>query len=241
LASVVAHLPGIGLWRVRSDGAVWWSPNQYAFFGIDPAEGVPPAADLFRMYHPDDANIVARVLRDCFKNSRPSQLTYRVIRPGGKLLHLHSWSVRVEPDAHGRVSVVGMDTDITDRDLELQRVQASERGFRFVADNTRDLIVRYKPDSELIFLSRACRAVIGYEPRELVGVRTITLLHPDDVERAAADTEALFSSGRSIAGHPGGVPVSPQGRPLGVAGEPPAPCAERGLEMSLNRSTSFET
>jgi PAS domain S-box-containing protein len=200
--ALAASMPGLGLWRVRSDGFVWWSPAQYALFGLNPEAGVPRPADLFRMYHPDDANIVAKALRDCFKTSEPALLHYRVVRRDGQVRHLNSRHVRLPPDSEGRLIVVGVDTDVTDRDAEFQQLLESERLFRFVADNTRDLIVRYSRNAELTYLSRACKTVLGYEPDDLIGRQTLDLLHPDDVRRAVADTQAMFESGEAMAGPP---------------------------------------
>ena len=52
--------------------------------------------------------------------------------------------------------------------------------FRLLAENSTDLIVRLGPDLARLYVSPACRAMLGYEPDELVGRPGVDLIHPDD-------------------------------------------------------------
>lgn len=68
---------------------------------------------------------------------------------------------------------------------KLQRLEDAYResaaAFRLLAENSSDLIVRVSEDMRRLYVSPACRDVLGYEPEELLGGRTDDLVHPDDI------------------------------------------------------------
>ncbi len=64
-----------------------------------------------------------------------------------------------------------------------------EDRYRLLADNSTDLISRHDPEGVYRYASPACRALLGYEPEEMVGRLAYDLIHPDDhhlVERSHA-------------------------------------------------------
>jgi PAS domain S-box-containing protein len=78
--------------------------------------------------------------------------------------------------------------EITDRKAaERQREAAlaafgeSERGFRLLAENSTDIISRHRPDGTYLYVSPACRSILGYEPEEMVGRSAFDFVHPDDL------------------------------------------------------------
>jgi diguanylate cyclase (GGDEF)-like protein/PAS domain S-box-containing protein len=76
---------------------------------------------------------------------------------------------------------------------KLQRLEDAYResaaAFRLLAENSSDVIVRVGEDMRRVYVSPACREVLGYEPEELLGGRTDDLVHPDDL----ASWQAAFA------------------------------------------------
>ena len=92
--------------------------------------------------------------------------------------------------------------------------RTSEARYRLVAENSSDLII-VKPsfDGPRAYVSPACRAMLGYEPEELATLPIERHVHPDDLERVAAEYAGL------VLAAPGVVSVHRlrhQGRPLGL-------------------------
>src|SRR5690606_17731061 len=56
---------------------------------------------------------------------------------------------------------------------------------------------RHDPDGVFLYASPACRALLGYEPEELRGVRLTELCHPRDVARLTRARDALLSAAES--------------------------------------------
>jgi PAS domain S-box-containing protein len=79
----------------------------------------------------------------------------------------------------GRKGVSVFFQDITQRKLDEQKVEESERQFRLLAENSLDMISRIKPDGTRIYVSPAYKTTLGYEPEELIGKKD-EFIHPDD-------------------------------------------------------------
>lgn len=73
--------------------------------------------------------------------------------------------------------------------LEQERMQMalaqSEAQFRLLAENSSDMITRHHTDLTMIYVSPACRAILGYEPEEMIGAPIFPLIHPQDAEKIA--------------------------------------------------------
>ncbi|MEP7218708.1 MAG: PAS domain S-box protein [Bacteroidota bacterium] len=61
----------------------------------------------------------------------------------------------------------------------------SEARFRLLAENSTDIIGRYSPDGNCLYLSPSCRSLLGYDPEELIGRRMEFGIHPADASHVA--------------------------------------------------------
>lgn len=61
-----------------------------------------------------------------------------------------------------------------------QRLRASEEKLRMIADHVGDIIIQYRPDSSRSYVSPASKAILGYEPAELMAMPAGLPVHPDD-------------------------------------------------------------
>jgi len=59
-------------------------------------------------------------------------------------------------------------------------LRASESRFRALLENTGDMIVQYKPDGGILYVSPACRTLLGFEPAELEQRSLYDWIHPID-------------------------------------------------------------
>ncbi len=62
----------------------------------------------------------------------------------------------------------------------------SEADYRLLAENARDVIMRLDASLRRVYVSPASRAVLGYEPEELIGRSPKEIVHPDDWPTVAA-------------------------------------------------------
>src|SRR4028119_1250878 len=84
-----------------------------------------------------------------------------------------------------------MDTDNRGRAREAH--PHSERRFHALAENALDIVMVTDPDGTISYLSPSVERVLAYTPEEVLGTNTAEYVHPDDLERAFGELEALLS------------------------------------------------
>jgi len=67
---------------------------------------------------------------------------------------------------------------------QVERNETEDR-YRLMAENSTDMITRHDPEGIFIYVSPASRALLGYEPSELIGGVPNDYFHPDDLETIA--------------------------------------------------------
>ncbi|MGZ4164629.1 MAG: PAS domain S-box protein, partial [Tumebacillaceae bacterium] len=80
--------------------------------------------------------------------------------------------------------------NITERRETEKRLHKSEELYHMISENVQDIISCGTPDGIVRFISPACKRILGYEPEEMIGRKTIEFYHPEDV----ASVMAQFAS-----------------------------------------------
>jgi PAS domain S-box-containing protein len=95
-------------------------------------------------------------------------------RPNGTILEVHT-----VPFAGG--GVVRTYTDVTARRAAEAALRDSEARYRLLADNSTDMI--FNLDLALVrrYVSPASFEILGYLPEDLLGQKSVNMIHPDDV------------------------------------------------------------
>ena len=72
--------------------------------------------------------------------------------------------------------------DVTERKRAEEALRNSEEKLHLISENSRDIICLHDPDHRYVYISPACKEILGYEPDELVGTNPWELVHPEDIE-----------------------------------------------------------
>lgn len=59
-------------------------------------------------------------------------------------------------------------------------LDAEHAELRLLIDNSIDILCRHAPDGTILFVSPACRSILGFEPGQLVGRNKAEFVHPED-------------------------------------------------------------
>ena len=166
-------------------------------YGLPRGSEPPNNENVFKLTHPDDANYVARQWAHVLKTGGPHSWRERALRPSGEIRHVIVKAVQLPPDNNGETWLLGTMNDVTEL-VDTNRLVESERAFRFVAENIRDVVLRTSADGRIEFVSRSVKHLLGREPESLIGTNCSDLIHPDDVERVSAALRAQLAARRQV-------------------------------------------
>ena len=127
----------------------------------------------------------------------------RIVTPDGGR-RWFAWTNRALLDAQGRVSAIHtVGRDIQTRVEAERSLQESEARYRFLAENSTDMILLVGQDGTRLYASPASRTISGYEPHEMIALTLKESIHPDDAPRVLpilaappADTLLTYRSRR---------------------------------------------
>ena len=80
-----------------------------------------------------------------------------------------------------------------------QEIAISESRHRLLTDNASDLITMFSPEFQRLYVSPACRDLLGYEPEEMVGAHPDSITHPDDQRTFHEALERRLITGQATA------------------------------------------
>ena len=165
------------------EGELRYVNHAYAsFFGKQPEEMV--GQNLFDLVPPDGRPALVDHLRRVCAARHGIEIENHVVLPDGERRWL-AWTNRAVTDGDGRVTTIhSVGRDIEERVRAEQRLQESESRYRFLAENSADLIILVGCDGKRTYASPASKTLLGYEPEEMLAIRSQDSIHPEDAERA---------------------------------------------------------
>ncbi|MEJ7615650.1 MAG: PAS domain S-box protein [Pyrinomonadaceae bacterium] len=83
---------------------------------------------------------------------------------------------------HGRLAVLSINRDITERKLAEEKIKRSEEWLRAILSASRDGIL-VEDDGAIVYVNNAYAHLLGYEPDELIGRHIVDILPLDHAER----------------------------------------------------------
>ena len=193
----IAHL-GTWEWDVVTD-EVWWSPETYRIFGLNPEEGIPSREKFEAAFSPEDLSAYRRKIGEALSGATGGyDHEHRIRRPDGEVRWVHG-QAEVVRDDEGRPSrVVGTIHDVTERGLAETRLRETEARYRSLVEQVPVAIYRQEIEHNgaVSYISPQIESLTGYAPEEYADptfwVRT---MHPEDRQRVLAEDERTDRTG----------------------------------------------
>ena len=114
-----------GCWaRNMKTGEVFWSPEQWRIFGLDPATTGLSHQLFVDLIHPDDRAFLEDINAQAFRDKKPFDVLFRAMLRDGTVKHLHTVG---KPFDESGEEFIGVTTDETERvraNAALQEAQA---------------------------------------------------------------------------------------------------------------------
>lgn len=183
------ELAGVAAWKFYIDGRFDFSRAMYEMFELEPG---CTGQDVVARYHPDDRNYVTRIISKSLTTKVPVSSHYRILLPSGEIRQILSRIISRIGQAGPEI--LGVNIDVTSQLNEMKVDLDEVRKFKFISENTRDLIIRYSSDGTLRFVSPAAKSMLGYEPEDLVGTSIFDIIDRTEHPRAAEALNKIITS-----------------------------------------------
>lgn len=166
------------------------SENVEANFGYTRADILTNPGGYASLVHPDDLPRVASEVNEYLKrNVKEFVQEYRIFSKDGKVRWIEDRTLVIK-DESGNVShLQGIVLDVTEQRESVRKLAESERMFKLLAENAKDLIFRIalKPSMKFEYVSPSSLEITGYSPEEHYADPELgfKIVHPDDRQKLA--------------------------------------------------------
>ena len=190
---------GVYEWRI-GDAAVWWSPETYPLYGVDPATFTPTVETFTALVHPDDREELWRKSAESIERAQVFTHEYRIVHPDGSVRWIFNRS-QVGLDASGKPErITGVAADITERKDAEQKLRDSENRFRQLADAMPQLVWVAESGGTVVYYNSQAARYGGIS--HMTGSRHASwawqpVVHPDDLDATIAAWRRAVESGET--------------------------------------------
>jgi diguanylate cyclase (GGDEF)-like protein/PAS domain S-box-containing protein len=186
------RVAGIGCWELDIVASrLYWSPQIYEIFEIDPTRFAASYQTFLELVHPDDRAAVDAAYIASVRDRSPYAIAHRLLMPDGRVKHVQERGETFY-DAAGRpLRSLGTVQDVTARVSAEQALRESEERFRRLVQRGWDAILLLDAQGQLRYASDAIERLVGYRPADLVGLGAAQLVHPEDLDVARTELRLL--------------------------------------------------
>lgn len=170
LLALAEQLAGVGYWHFD----IWtrkitWSDEVFRIHGISRTDVEPDYAYLLELYHPQDREILGRLVSKALLTGEGYEFEARIQRPGGEMRHVIA-KAECARDQTGRVSALyGVFQDVTARNKE-------ERFIRALTDHVPAMVGYWDRNLRCKYANFQYREWFGRSPHEIIGISMQELL-----------------------------------------------------------------
>ncbi|MBV8385379.1 MAG: PAS domain S-box protein, partial [Acidimicrobiia bacterium] len=170
---------------------VYISPSVRGIVGPNPENVLGTLNAQF--HHPDDVERRAAAFEKVLREGGHTEVEFRVRATDGTWhwLEVTMTNLLHDPDVEGMV-LAGR--DVTERRVAEEALRVNEERWRALLVNSSDVITVLGADGRLMYNSPSVEGYLGFTADELLARDIFELVHPDDLERAAAILADLVES-----------------------------------------------
>jgi PAS domain S-box-containing protein len=187
----------IVLHRLNGD-FIFVSSSVKEMLGYDPDELIGKSA--FNFVHKDDLQqTIESVWNEVLKGATIFHTRFRMKKKDNSYVWVESYSKPIVDSEGTVVSIQSSTRNISSRKIVEEKLEESERLYRLISTNTKDLISLYGAEENplRVYVSPSCKNIMGYEPYEMIGHSSFDFILAEDVEEMKKSIHPQTLSGRS--------------------------------------------
>jgi len=173
-----------------------WNFGAQKLFGYQPSEIIGKNVSI--LIPPDRFGEESEIIGKIRSGEVVDHYETERVKKDGSLISI---SLTVSPIRNSEGTVIGASKiarDISERKAAAEKLEASERRFRALIENSYDAIVLNDMDSNILYQSPSVSRILGYTQQERVGKPVLDYIHPDDI----SDFIKLYGDLRESHGRP---------------------------------------
>jgi PAS domain S-box-containing protein len=196
LLALAGRAARVGTFAYDTDKEILQISDDYAaIHGLPEGTAKIPRNEWLAGVHPQDVERVERPRSEAFREQRNEySAEFRIIRPGGEVRWVEiRCFIAYDGNGHPK-RVVGVSTDVTDRKQAELRLAERNAQFGLAQKATRVGTYSYDNIARTMQLTEASAAILGLPQgtTEITADEWRLRLHPDDVQRLAAERRHAF-------------------------------------------------
>jgi two-component system CheB/CheR fusion protein len=184
---------------------VWWSDSHYELYGFDAGDPeIQTHAFRLQHIHPDDREHVEDALANVLKGTvKEYNIGFRYKKNNGEYAHVLDRGMLLTNEQGMPYRMIGAMVDVTRLELSSQQLtqknaelQSLIQQFRFVNDFMPQIVWAAQPDGFYDFYNQQWYDYTGLSYNDTKVSGWITILHPDDYDRAWTNWQRSLQTGR---------------------------------------------
>jgi PAS domain S-box-containing protein len=205
ISNLEITLEKINFYMEGSNQAMWefdintnqaiYSYNWAGMLGYTDDEIIQEEEFWKRTIHPDDLQQLLIDTGRLISNKLDNYVgTTRMIHKSGKVIWV-KYDILLKKNKEGEpVKLIGTHIDVSELKEKENQLKLSEEKFRFIADNTTDLICQYSNNGNFQYVSSSSKEITGYLPAELISKSSWDFFHKKDFRKIKNHYENTFKS-----------------------------------------------
>lgn len=132
------------------------------------------------LIHPDDREYVRSEVQKALKKKKSFVLEYRIKTAENELKWV--WEKgRGVFEKNNLLALEGFITDITDRKIAEEKINASEKKFRALIEKSNEAFALVDMTGRLLYVSPSVEKLYGYRAEDILNKNGFDFIHPDDI------------------------------------------------------------
>jgi PAS domain S-box-containing protein len=187
LAIIAANM-GTWDWDIETN-EVTWSEKVESLFGLDPGGFEGTFGHYMSLIHPDDRDHVQFAINASLEGrTSPFRVLHRVTLPSGDTRFLEAIGQVVRDDLLRPVRMLGVITDVTDRELADRQLRKEKETAQMYLDIVATIMVAIDRNRKVKLINRKGCEILGCDESDIIGEDWFDNFIPEKARREVTET-----------------------------------------------------